>query len=274
MAKNYDLEIRETFEKKYLKVFLKDTSLLADVAAILRPLASVKNVNISASREKENQNLTIYPNRVYDINEMKEEVDFTLKNYFEKGRMDPIVARETISSISDKAYSQIVELILSFGRNLEKFQELYRDFDEEKFRDYFLPFLNTVSKNHRSTGETFNKIGKTDILIQDQNGLNVFIAECKVWKGPEALKNAIDQLLERYVTWTDEKVALMIFNKDNKKFSELIKNAIDAVRSHPLFFAGEIKRHETSYTFVFRHPDDPQKKITMELILFNCIQST
>jgi hypothetical protein len=44
----------------------------------------------------------------------------------------------------------------------------------------------------------------------------LFIAECKLWKGEFTISDAVDQLLERYVTWHDEKVAIIVFNKDMK----------------------------------------------------------
>jgi hypothetical protein len=43
-------------------------------------------------------------------------------------------------------------------------------------------------------GETFNFEGKTDILIRVE-ALNVFIAECKLWKGEKQFLATIDQLL-------------------------------------------------------------------------------
>jgi hypothetical protein len=39
----------------------------------------------------------------------------------------------------------------------------------------------------QATGETFNHVGKTDILIRHENK-NVFVAECKFWGGYEGLK--------------------------------------------------------------------------------------
>ena len=67
-----------------------------------------------------------------------------------------------------------------------------------------------------ATGETFNYGGKTDILIRYQ-GNNIFIGECKFWKGPKSYLETIDQIL-RYVTWRDTKVAIFVFCKDTKKF--------------------------------------------------------
>ena len=274
MPKNFDLEIRETFDKKYLKVFTRDTSRLIEISTILGSLSSVKRVSITESQAagSPDKNLTIYPSRVYDIQETYTEVEFTLKNFFEGSPVDPSFDNEIISNISENAYSQIIDRILIFGKNLEKFQSLYHHFDEEKFRDFFLPHLNSISTRHTGTGETFNKKGKTDILIQDQDGNNIFIAECKLWKGQSEIKNAIDQLLGRYVNWRDEKVALIIFNKDAKGFTEVVAKAIEAVKEHQQFESYVGNRKDTSHSFIFRHPDDTAKKIKLELIIFNCTQ--
>lgn len=272
MTRNFDLEIREAFEKPYLKAFIKDESRLREISIILKGLSSVKGVNITESQAggSSKKNLTIYPSRVHDIAETQQEVEFTLKNIFEGSKGDPLFDDDSLSSISEKAYSQIIDRILIFGKNLEKFQSLYHHFDEENFRDFFLPHLNSISSKHVGTGETFNKKGKTDILMQDHEGNNVFIAECKLWKGQSELKNAVDQLLDRYVNWRDEKVALIVFNKDVKGFSEVITKAIEALKEHAHFESFVGNRKDTSYSFIFRHPEDSEKKIVLELILFNC----
>lgn len=77
-------------------------------------------------------------------------------------------------------------------------------------RDHFLLQLNGHYEGG-ATGETFNASGKTDILIRAENR-NVFIAECKFWRGKKAFDEAIDQLLG-YLTWRDSKCALIVFNK-------------------------------------------------------------
>ena len=50
---------------------------------------------------------------------------------------------------------------------MEKVPDLVKSLNEENIRDYFLPHLNSISKTLSATGETFNKKGSTDILIQD-----------------------------------------------------------------------------------------------------------
>lgn len=265
MPKNFDLEQRKVFETEYLKVFLKDKSKLSDTANFLTNLDSVKKVNINDDKT----NLTVYPSRVYSLDELETEVNKTLISFFKGGKLDPIFDNK-ISDISEKAYSDIIEHIYNFGLNLEKHEQLHDKLDEEGFRDYFLPNLNTLSKNHSATGETFNKRGKTDILIQNEKGINVFIAECKLWKGSSQLRAAIDQLFDRYVTWRDEKVALMVFNKDMKEFDKLLQSAVQALKDHELFHSYKGKRYDSSHSFVFRNSEDESKLIELELVIFNC----
>lgn len=166
-------------------------------------------------------------------------------------------------------HSYFIKELFIFGQNFEKYKTLHNG-DEEAFRDYFLPYLSNISKKHIATGETLNKEGKTDILIQDSNGQNCFIVECKLWKGDKYLTSAINQLLERYVLWRDTKVGIMIFNKSNKDFGNVITKAKKAVESHELCESFVEEKFETIITYNFRNPEDRKKIITLELILFNC----
>jgi hypothetical protein len=265
---DFTIEKRETYGKEYLKVFLRDKTKFQIVRTLLSELQSVKNVNITENNETD---LTVYPSKLYLANETKKELEIALISYFSGSPIDPKINDEGLSHISDKAYYQIIEKISDYGHNLEKYKDLYDKFDEEGFRNFFLPYLNSISTNHTATGETFNKIGKTDILIQDGKGENVFIAECKLWKGEGEIENAINQLLERYVTWRDEKVAVIFFNKTVKKFGDVVEKAVNAFKSHKNFKQYVGKRNETSHSFIFTNPDDPNRKIKVELILFNCL---
>lgn len=170
-------------------------------------------------------------------------------------------------------HSFLIQQIFFFGQSLEKLNHLHSSFGEEDFRDYFLPHLTQISKNHIATGETFNKIGRTDILIQDLNARNVFVAECKLWRGKSYLSSAINQLIERYVLWRDEKVALIIFNKDNKDFQNVIEIAKETVQEHELFDSFMEEKFGTIISYNFNHLEDKMKKITFELILFNCYKN-
>lgn len=272
MPRDYDTEVRQFKGKEYLKVFIEDLDKIEEIRALLSNLQSVKNVNITQSKSKSSleRDLTVYPKRVYDIYEVREQVEAYLDSFFQSSPNDPVFNEEAISSMSDKAFFQIISLIQRFGRDLEKRPGVFSKFDrEEVFRDYFLPYLNSQSTNHRASGETFNKKGKTDILIQDTEGNNVFIAEFKIWRGAAELQNAVDQLIERYVSWRDEHTALIVINKNNAGFSDIVSNAVGALKTHDLCKSLITQDSESSALFEFHNAEDRKKKIKLELILFN-----
>jgi hypothetical protein len=268
MAKNFETEIRETFDKQYLKIFLRHGLDYEAVSTHLTKLPSVRKSNVTVQQSGK-VDLTVYPSKAYDIKETQEEVELTLDNYFKGNKVDPQFIDEPVSSVSEKAYYQVIDYMLDLGKNLEGSKRLTEKFDEERYRDYFIPYLNTISKKHSATAESFHSSGKTDILFLNEKGEPVLIAECKLWKGEKLLLEAIDQLLNTYVNWRDEKIALVVFNRDNKKFSEVIETAAKAVESHRLCLKDLGKRTTTSYSYLFRHPDDENRTIKLELVLFN-----
>ena len=264
---DYTIEIREVYEKKYLKIQLKNNDKLEIIQKLVSSLRTVKKVNITPNTRPD---LTIYPAKFYEVEETKEEVISQLDSFFESSPLDPVFNAKKVSELSETAYIQIINEINKFGLNIEKLSSLKSKFDEEGYRDYFLPHLNSISTSHSATGETFNKKGKTDILIQNGSGENVFIGECKIWNGEKLFLAAIDQLLERYVSWRDEYTALIIFNKDNKDFSNLVSVAKEAISKHPNFHSYIKDNKDTSISYIFKNKEDPSKTVRLELMLFNC----
>jgi Fic family protein len=57
------------------------------------------------------------------------------------------------------------------------------------------------------------------------------------------------------VNWRDEKVAVVIFNRDVKKFSDVIDSATKAVDNHKLCLKHVGNRKDTSFSFIFRNPE-------------------
>lgn len=128
--------------------------------------------------------------------------------------------------ISDNDYENINNIISLFGTTMEKTARTYYANTEEELRDHLLAALNT--QYPKVTGETFRKIGKTDILIEFDNKA-AFIGECKIWHGEQMFQGAIQQVIN-YSTWRDVKVSVIIFNKENKSFYSIldkIKNWAD-----------------------------------------------
>jgi hypothetical protein len=115
-------------------------------------------------------------------------------------------------------------------------------------------------------GEVFNGSGKTDILIRERDR-NVFIGECKIWKGPRTIPDALDQLL-RYLVWRDTKAALLLFIRSGQP-SKVVAQAIAGVQAHP--------NHKRSVRsdpdgersdFVLHAVGDDQREIKLALLPF------
>lgn len=110
-----------------------------------------------------------------------------------------------------------------------------------------------------ATGETFNKGGKTDILLKyAKDGSNLFVAECKFWHGSSEFQKAISQLFDRYLTWRDSKAALILF-VTNKDFTNIIETIKNEVKRHPYYLKLVGNRGETSLSYHFHLPQDRDK---------------
>ena len=118
-----------------------------------------------------------------------------------------------------------------------------------------------------ATGETFRKKGKTDIRIEDENRA-AFVAECKVWKGEKVVTEAIDQLMG-YLTWRDCKSALIIFNKHNLKFSEILQKVPVLLRNHRFFNKDLGSVGDGEWSYIFRSGEDEARLIYLRVFLFN-----
>jgi hypothetical protein len=117
-----------------------------------------------------------------------------------------------------------------------------------------------------AAGETFNAEGKTDILIR-VDGRNIFIAECKIWRGSQYLMEAIDQLFS-YMTWRDTKSAITVFNR-NKNFSAVLASIKETVGAHPQRKHGPRVEGETRFRYVFGHPKDSSREIIVTILAFD-----
>ncbi len=123
-------------------------------------------------------------------------------------------------SISKSDYENICRIINTIGISMENSAKTFHKLEEEEIRDFIVSTLNT-HYIQGATGESFRRSGKTDILIEFENKA-AFIAECKIWHGEKMLEGALQQLL-KYKTWKDNKLALVLFNKENSNFLSIRK---------------------------------------------------
>jgi hypothetical protein len=189
---------------------------------------------------------------------------------------EPIVDKKSTKKYSetpaldDKFYDDILEVIYTFFKSVEKKPSTYSSKDEEGLRDYVLPTLETRYNNSTVTGETFNKGGKTDILVRYKDGTNLFVAECKFWKGEAVFHETINQLFDRYLTWRDSKVAIIFFVK-NKDFSNVLRTINESVTKHPYFIRENGSHGESSFSYIFHFPTDKGKFIYTEIMAFHLL---
>ena len=167
-------------------------------------------------------------------------------------------------------YEHILSIISNMAQVIERSPRAFREMGEEDLRWQFLVQLNAQYEG-QATGETFNHRGKTDILVRWE-GKNVFIAECKFWKGPKSLSQALDQLLG-YASWRDTKTALLLFNKQ-RNFSSIVQKIPGVVRDHPAFKSGlPYEGSETGFRFVLARPDDPDRELVLTVLAFDVPES-
>ena len=161
-------------------------------------------------------------------------------------------------ALPDTEYDFILTVVDRLSQTVERSPRTFVQMKEEQIRDLILVNLNGHYEGD-ATGETFNAQGKTDILVR-ADGRNVFIAECKFWEGPKALKTAIDQILG-YLTWRDTKAALLLFSK-NIDFTNILSALATAVPQHPNFKRELQKISETHVRYLFRQKTTPPETST------------
>lgn len=162
-------------------------------------------------------------------------------------------------------YEHILTVIQNMALVMERSPSSFTKMDEEALRQHFLVQLNGQFEG-RATGETFNMEGKTDILLRE-NEKNVFIAECKFWKGSKKFAEAINQLLG-YTSWRDSKTAIVVFNRGTD-MTTVISAIKSNVETHPNFKRQVNWPHESGFRYVFHNKEDSNKEFILTVLVFN-----
>jgi hypothetical protein len=162
-------------------------------------------------------------------------------------------------------YEDILRVIKSLSITMERSPSAFASMGEEHLRDHILVSLNGQFEG-AATSETFNRSGKTDILIRVKNR-NVFIAECKFWDGPKSLTAALDQVLS-YLSWRDTKVALIVFNR-RKDVSAVLAAIPETVSQHPLCKKQLEYKTEGAFRFLFGQKDDRNRDLILTVLVFD-----
>lgn len=161
-------------------------------------------------------------------------------------------------------YKEILLLCHDTGVEMERHPSIYADKDEDTLRDHFIMVLSPHFDS--VTGETFNRLGKTDILIRHE-GANVFVAECKFWGGAKKLHGTIDQVLG-YLTWRDSKAAILNFVR-NKELDPVLRQVAPAAAEHPCFVSSAPPDREGWFNFKFHLPNDKTRGVSLAVLCFH-----
>jgi hypothetical protein len=191
------------------------------------------------------------PNKLLNVNES----DY-VKYLADKYQIEPIAINFDALQIS------YAEAMIPVEKHPWNFS--YASKQEEDLRDFLLMTLCTHYPN--TTGETFNKKGKTDILVRHE-GTNVFVGECKFWKGLKAFHETIDQVLS-YLTWRDSKAAIICF-VNNKELGPVLEQISTGAPQHPCFIRLESKNLESWTRFEFRLKSDPTRNVHLAVLCFH-----
>lgn len=169
-----------------------------------------------------------------------------------------------------EVYEDILATCFDMSIVMERNPSTFNKLNEEEIRDNFIMHLNTYYKGE-TLGETFNKKGKTDILIRHED-TNLFISECKFWGGPKRLTNSVNQLL-KYSTWRDTKTAIFIFNKETQ-ISTILKKISPTIIEHKNFIKLYVPtnvnlKQKGIFGYRFNLPEDNESEIYLTILAFN-----
>ncbi len=167
--------------------------------------------------------------------------------------------------LDEGIYEDILQTTFDTGRVFERLPSTYAGKDEETLRDHLILNLEPHFQI-ATTGETFNKSGKTDILMRHE-GKNVFVAECKFWGGEKLHHKTIDQLLS-YLTWRDSKAAIVYF-VGTKEIAAPLKAIEESTPQHPCFVAFKGKREESWFRYESHLPGDRSRPIHLSILCFH-----
>ncbi|WP_126247844.1 hypothetical protein [Chitinophaga rhizosphaerae] len=167
--------------------------------------------------------------------------------------------------MSDNTYQQILKRLRDAITNLETKPDLYRLMGEEQIRDYITGILEPAFEHTTVTRESFNKAGRTDILVRHTSGNNLFVAECKIWAGKAGMLAAITQLMG-YLTYRDSKAALLLF-VDRDDIDTVLQRIAEYVSEHPQYKSRGAVTERNSSAHVFSLPGNPDGDIHIEIIV-------
>jgi hypothetical protein len=267
---------------------MRDSTSLKSQLDMLKEVIGWKNNDVKGGNERIRREIKNYlENRQNSLKQEYEQLDSIVGKFevpldVKKEKPLPVVdfgvREELVPLIKPEAKRQKdlvldaarVAILIGYIRNscisFEKTPKVFSKLEEEHLRDVILGNLNAIFRGE-ATGETFSKLGKTDIHLRIGEG-SILIIECKFWDGKAKYGEGINQLF-RYLTWRENYGILVTF-ATRCGFTKVIQEAKEATQEHVTFISGSTKECDSS-AFITGHrfPEDAEKRVEIHHLLFN-----
>ncbi|SDK55915.1 hypothetical protein SAMN05660337_0816 [Maridesulfovibrio ferrireducens] len=168
--------------------------------------------------------------------------------------------------ITENDFINIIKVIRHTGCSCERTPRVFRVHNENELRDIIISTLNTQFEGN-TENDIFMKEGKTSISIS-KNGKSVFVGICKIWSCKKRFMETINQLLN-CESWQDCKTTLIIFNKNQKEFAEVLNLAMQMIKTHPNFISFDNEFDENEWHFTMQATNNKSCRISMRVMIFN-----
>ncbi|SMF35406.1 hypothetical protein [Desulfovibrio gilichinskyi] len=175
-------------------------------------------------------------------------------------------AADSDHTISKEDFIKIIRVIRHTGSSCERTPHVFKVHNDNELRDIIISTLNTQFED--STGkDIFLKEGKTTITVS-QGGKSVVTGICKIWSSEARFIETVDKLLQ-HDSWHDSKAILVIFNKNNSVFSEILNAALHIITSHRNFISLDEILGDNEWHFTMQSEYDKSYRINLRVIVFN-----
>ncbi len=189
----------------------------------------------------------------------------------EKISVEPPKSDATVSdpapTVPETAYDDILRVINDVGRGFSRSPHLFQNSEEEDLRDHILFNLEVNFDAGSATGETFNRGGRSDILLRHGDGTNLFVAECAIWQGEQYFIDKINQL-NGYLTWRDTKAAVIMFVK-NKRMTPVREQIEHGAKNHDQFVELVNQPGESWWQYKFHMKGDSDRELDLAVLAFH-----
>ena len=176
-------------------------------------------------------------------------------------------AFEPEPGIEEEQFEHILNVTRHGLRTFEETSQTCLKLNEDDLRNLLLANLNSHYEGDAS-GETFRNKGRMDIRIGARDH-TAFVAECKVRRGPSGFRSTIDQLLS-CLTWRDSKAAVIVFNRQNRSFTNVRSKIEQELNVHSLSkHEADGQQRDGEWRFLFQSREDERREITVHVFVAN-----